>query len=47
MKEMKDALTSVKEQMRSILNALGMINSEEEKQGVVKHLINNGVYKVK
>jgi len=24
-----------------------MINSEEEKQGVVKHLINNGVYKVK
>jgi hypothetical protein len=30
-----------------IFGVIGIINSEEEKQSVVKHLINNGVYKVK
>ena len=40
-------LGEIKQQMQSVLSIRGIINSEEEKQSVVKHLINNGVYKVK
>ncbi len=38
---------AIKQQMQSVLSIIGIINSEEEKQSVVKHLINNGIYKVK
>jgi hypothetical protein len=44
---MKDKLDAMKQQMHSIFGVIGIINSEEEKQSVVKHLINSGVYKVK
>ncbi|MDN5845293.1 MAG: hypothetical protein L0H53_03365 [Candidatus Nitrosocosmicus sp.] len=45
--KMKDELSSIKDQMKSFANMLGSINSNEEKQSIVKHLVNSGIYNAK
>ena len=46
-KDMKSDPSVMKQQILSLLNAVGSINSEEEKQSIARHSINNGVYTVK